>query len=175
VTTDPRWPTAIHEAGHAVVSRVVGVAIRRVTIEPDDGAHGHVWTFGPGKWFQPDAVMDGRTRHTIEQHVMVLTAGRAAQARVTDDSVNVMLGAEKDFDTTMELARRMTLGESEEAAAYVEWLSLRTKNLLHHPVWWAAVEGLAQRLLTEPTMSGRRCRQVIQEAIDDFLAHRRQR
>jgi hypothetical protein len=172
VTTDPRWPTAIHEAGHAVVSRYVRVGIRGLTIEPDAGAKGHVWTFGPGKWFQPDALMDARTRLTIERRVMVLTAGRAAQTKVTGDYVEVKREAEQDFDMATELALHMTSGEPKEAEAYVEWLFLRTQNLFHHPLWWAAVDGLARKLLTEPKMSGPRCRQVIQEVIDDILARR---
>jgi hypothetical protein len=85
-----------------------------------------------------------------------------------------MADAEQDFETAMDLALRTTKGEPEEAAAYVQWLFRRTQNLLDHPVWWPAVEGLAHRLLIEPKMSGSRCRQVIQEVIDDILARRTQ-
>ncbi len=103
---------------------------------------------------------------------MVLTAGRAAQSRIADLPDVVISDAKLDFESALSLVLYMTLGEPEEAAAYIEWLFLRTQNLLHHPVWWAAVEGLAQQLLVEPTMSGRRCQVVIQEAIDEFLTRR---
>jgi len=141
--------------------------------------------------------IDARLRRGVEIDIMIDLAGGLAASkamgiaehetgngmvRLAPDDAQAM--AEKyggtfdymivggDLHHALELAS-MVSGSDEEASAYLDWLEQRTRNLLSAWYNWAGVEGLAERLLTEPTMSRARCRQVIQDAMredaSDFL------
>jgi hypothetical protein len=171
-TDDPRWPTAVHEAGHAVAARALGRGVRSVTITPDADAFGRARHY-PLRAFQPDHGVDGRVRWRIEQAIMISMAGVAAQGRVSDDAERIESGSQSDRETAVNLALFVSRGEPDEAQAYVKWLGLRVGNLLAEPVWWAGVERLARELLLRGTMSGRDVNAAIQDGIDHLLTPRR--
>jgi len=68
---DPRWPTAIHEAGHAVAARAFGRPITSVTIVPDNDRLGLCVTKTLPRWFRPDIECDTRHRLLGESVIMV--------------------------------------------------------------------------------------------------------
>lgn len=100
---DEEWATAVHEAGHAVVGKDVGVRARllEVSIEPDEGA-GRLGHTLRGDWpLVPDQTVDagGAVRRVlrpfnpecddrrlgerlIAPHVAMLLAGELAERRV---------------------------------------------------------------------------------------------
>lgn len=165
---DPRWPTAIHEAGHAVVSRAIGRPVRAVSIRPDEKTLGRV-THYPMPSFKPDAMINTRTRLRLEQMIMVYLGGVEAEKRVVHQA-DVESFAATDIDRAQDLAFYMSNNEPDEAGAYLGWLQYRTRNLLNNPVWWAAVVGLADCLLIEEGMGGAQAYAAIQVAIDKYIA-----
>jgi hypothetical protein len=170
---DPRWPTAIHEAGHAVVARELGRSVRLVSIEADEdgGTLGRMLGRPPGSWFQPDFMsVDGRVRHRLETEIMVSLAGAEAELRVSKEG-KARVGAENDWRQAINLALYLTMGESKEAGAYVEWLRLRTINFINgHFMVWECIEALATRLLETPTLKGREVRESIALTKDATMA-----
>jgi ATP-dependent Zn protease len=78
MSTNLRFATAIHEAGHAVIGRVLGLPCGAVTIEPsdDDQELGHAVVGDPGRVWQRG---DGPRRPLIEKSCVCLYAGREAE------------------------------------------------------------------------------------------------
>src|SRR6478672_11015359 len=74
---DLRYATAVHEAGHAVIGRILGLPCGTVTIEPsDDQELGHADVDDPGRVWQRG---DGPRRPLIEKSCVCLYAGREAE------------------------------------------------------------------------------------------------
>jgi hypothetical protein len=81
---DPRVGLAIHEAGHAVVGRVLGMVCGSVTIESDEDSAGRSLTAPPeqiewewglrGKFRESSFVFKGR--------IMSIMAGREAEEEI---------------------------------------------------------------------------------------------
>ena len=87
------WGTAVHEAGHAVASFLLGRGVLRATIEPEAGVLGRVEHTPPGDWLGDaldeanyDASWGGfvkaRTRRHVETTAMVLLAGGLAEQTI---------------------------------------------------------------------------------------------
>lgn len=170
MSDDPRWPVAIHEAGHAVVSRFLRRSVRGISIREDEDSYGHVLYRPRPAWFQPDLAVDTRHRQILEQEVMIAYGGIEAQRFVDGDEERLLIGAAVDLDAVAELVLYMSGGERSEAEAYGLWLTRRTKNLVSRQLAWAAITGLATRLLVDEQMTGKRCRAAIQEAIEAHVA-----
>ena len=103
---DPRWPTAIHEAGHAVAARAMGYAARHVTIVPDEEAHGRCISAPFAKSFEPGlANYDGRIRRRVEASIIILCAGENPQGHVDPDDAAVLWGSEVDYEKAHEPRR----------------------------------------------------------------------
>jgi hypothetical protein len=170
--------TAIHEAGHAVVARVVGIDVPSATVESDEKAEGCCSCSVPVEWFEPDVYAynrgAGRTHCRIDQGIMFCLAGSLAEERMDEDVDGLARGTRHDYHLAVMLAS-YAMDDPHETHAFLDWLGIRTRNVLCQPKWWAAVEGLADRLLIERTMSGRHCRQAIQVTIDDHSAPGRAR
>jgi hypothetical protein len=159
--TAERRGTAYHEAGHAVVAVALGEGVKRVSIAPDETTLGRVHRFPIGQWFQPDVVIDGRTRRRLETDVMVLWAGTLAEERAAGVAADEDLSAAADdFDRIVDLAEHACRSER-ETRAYIEWLRLRSLGLLNRFDVWASIEAVVAVLMAETTISGRRLREVI--------------
>jgi hypothetical protein len=93
---DPRWATAIHEAGHAVAAWSLDIPLGQASIDPSDGARGHFMA-GDG-WYdrisQEDLIdagygctrgrfIDPRVRSWMEREIMMTLAGGLTQMHVT--------------------------------------------------------------------------------------------
>jgi hypothetical protein len=169
VRTDPRWTVAVHEAGHAVISRALRVAIARVTI-PDDEALGRCDGRGFPAWFHPDYEVDARHRRLSEQQIMVYVAGFEAE-RMFAGRQRRPEDHERDFLNAYRFAEWCS-GDDEEAAALVVLMRCRVRNLLRHPLWRAGLERLARELLERPTLTGKQAYAAIQAGVDSVLAPR---
>jgi hypothetical protein len=168
------WPTAIHEAGHAVVSRALGRSVRKITVIPDEDSLGHTLSHPLPAWFNPEHHWDGRVRNRLEQMVMIFCAGGIAQGRVDPDEAAPLWGSIPDLERATELCLYASGGNDDEAAAYLEWLRLRAFRIVWNPIWWAGIESLATALLSQPKMTGRQANSAIQVGLDRVLTEHRQ-
>ena len=100
---------AFHEVGHALVSALQKhtLPIQKITIIPrTDGALGYVWSV-------PDEEKQLVTKKEMEEEIITLLAGRAAEAIKFDSVTN---GASNDIEKATNIARTMITmyGMSEE-------------------------------------------------------------
>jgi hypothetical protein len=136
---EPLWPTAYHEAGHAVMALRLGRRFRYATVRPEEDRLGHVRYYAAN--YRPDGGDSDAARLTTEQHILTLLAGAAAERRFAGRTDRV--GAKADYERAADLAGYVC-GSQEEATAYLRWLSVRTGNTLG--VWWGAVVAIAEAL-----------------------------
>ena len=143
-----KWPLAIHEAGHAVVARRLGVQVHEASIEPEKNTVGHV--------------NHGETTHY--QDILVTLAGPLA-TRMLDHA-----GAEYDpslsseeseaWDQLLDYAESegIELGEDDAERRlqlhelYAELSREVTTMLTAH---WSVIESVALGLMNHKTLSGR--------------------
>ena len=153
--------TAFHEAGHAVAAFMLGRAFTRVSIKPDDLTVGRCSFRTPGTWYRPEEEMSAPTRRMLEHRIMISLAGPETEARAT--GAFDPQASQEDLDRALDHACLMAADPS-EASAYVEWLRLRTVNLMKQDGFWNAVRALAETLLRRNELPYRHARIVIQNA-----------
>lgn len=158
-----REVTAYHEAGHAIVAYLLGRPFTRVSIRADDSTLGRCSFRAPGAWFRPDLRIDGPTRRRLEERVMISLAGPEMEAiftgRYDQDA------AQEDIDRALDHACFMS-DDPLEASAYVEWLRLRTVNLLKRPECRPSVEALVTELLEHGEVRYHRAKRVIDPVLE---------
>lgn len=94
---------------------------------------------------------------------MMLMAGEIAEDLLTGRT-RVPVGSGHDRHEAVDLLSY--LSADNELPPYYEWLRQRTKTMLTIPLLWAAVEALAIALTRERQIDGRRCRAIIQSAVE---------
>ena len=153
---------AYHEAGHAVMAFITRRRILVVSINPTEGTLGHIRTAKLGEKtcneIETRSEFDLKIRARVEAEIMGIYAGPIAQSLFQGGRIN-MRDAASDFDNLADLLMHVC-DPDEEAQAYGEWLSQRTKRLLKQPFHWAAVETLARELLQRRHIGGRKARQI---------------
>ena len=158
--------TAYHEAGHAVASYAVGRKFVRASIVESDEAAGSVLHTGLSEstWDRLESgnTSDLRIRSLREKEIICAYAGIAAEEIVYESSEYER--AESDRTTISNHVFKVASGE-EEAGAYAEWLRIRTLNMLRKPEWLEALHAVANALLQCNTLSYRRTRRIIRDAI----------
>lgn len=159
---DVRRLTAYHEAGHAVTAYVLRRAFTRVSIRSDGTTLGRCSFRPPGEWFRPDERVDGLTRRRIEERIMISLAGPEAEA--TYSGAYDGEAAQEDVERAFQHACFVTSDEI-EAWAFLDWLRLRTLNLMKRDGFWPAVEGLADTLLRHDEVRYIPARRVIERAM----------
>ena len=71
---------AIHEAGHAVMSYLLGVRITEISVVEDDDSLGRIHHAPPGgDWLHPDIEVNTRIRNWLEVRIMICLAGSETQ------------------------------------------------------------------------------------------------
>ncbi|MGH2819016.1 MAG: hypothetical protein ACRDJ5_00025, partial [Actinomycetota bacterium] len=150
--------TAYHEAGHAFAAYILGRAFTRVSIRADDSTLGRCSFRTPGEWFRPDLRIDGPTRRRLEERMMISLAGPEVESlhtgRYDRDA------AQEDIDRAIDHACYMS-GDPLEASAYVEWLRIRTVNLLKRPETRPSLEALVARLLAREEVRYRHAKRIL--------------
>lgn len=161
---------AVHEAGHAIISLVLGRAVKRASIIEDDDTAGRVTHRPIGDWFQPDIEIDGRTRRRIKTEIMTFWAGTLAEERQGESTPEQLeVGFASDRASISDLAVYST-GSIYEAEAYIEWLRRRTEALLNRWGVWSAIEAVADALIEERELSGRRVREIYHATVGPLVA-----
>jgi len=130
--------------------------IRSVTVIPEGDTLGRATLT---KWpsdLHPDRDRGRRTRAWIEREIITLLGGTAAVERLVGRFPK--RGTETDWRVAFNLITHLA-GSEEETDAYMEWLWVRTKDLVD--LYWFAVEALAAELLARRRVGERRAREVI--------------
>ncbi len=99
ITEKERKLTAYHEAGHAVIARVLPTCdpVHQVTIIPRGRAGGFTMTL-------PEHDKSYQTKGDMKEEIIELLAGRAAEALTLDD---ISTGASNDIQRATDIARDM--------------------------------------------------------------------
>lgn len=141
ISPDPDlYRVAVHEAGHAVMARVLGRGIELVTIVPDEEALGRVQHSVAR--LPPEAL----GRQARETWGMIALAGPLAEALHEGTELDT-----QDEELALALELTMSLSASaDEAVAYVVWLLERAKTLLLS--LWGLVIYFADELLKHGTV-----------------------
>ena len=164
---------AHHEAGHAVLSRNLRLGVREVSIIPQDDSLGYVthWPFPAS--FQPDVDNGTATEARVRKHIIVLLAGDAAEARFRrltrrrQRPLNQDPGS--DWYKAVDLAAYMT-GSPKEAGAYLDWLLVKTREMIENEWTWAKITHVAETLIVERRLSGRRLGEVVRAHYEATIA-----
>jgi hypothetical protein len=153
-----RITTAFHEAGHAVMAQIVGRPIEKVSISPAHLQSG-------GMRLGVCKLQKGRkksSKDALEDEVMILFAGMVAESHLTGEYCRQ--GAGQD----LRMIRRLLLnrGGSERSLQKLEKRILeKTQHILDAPAHLNAIRKIAEKLVENESVSGRRVRQLLDESI----------
>lgn len=188
-----RERTAYHEAGHAIMARLLDCPTEYVTIERDADSLGHFqipesWAALPVTVGPEDAIRAGYVsfdldeRHEaeyqagrIDEEVMILLAGTEAECvlcgRVGATRCgDIENGGMADFREALRLANgaRFVFEPMDdldnERCAYFCWMRLRTRNILRR--LWAAVDAVARALLERERLTGDEVAEIVDREKD---------
>jgi hypothetical protein len=161
---DPRWSTAIHESGHAVMSCMVGLPLKSVTVVPDDdslGCTSHPVEKGSFWKAVENGDISWRMRGRVEAHIMSSIAGRLTEQKLFGIKDEDYKGnADHDIGIELDWADIVTEGD-EEAFAYLAWLGQRALDMVCRPWYMRAVKAVASELMKKRTLSGRQVREIL--------------
>lgn len=160
--------TAYHEAGHAVMSYLLGRRFRHVTIIPSKDAHGHIahrpWLAQTYQDIETtrDRLGDHRIRMRLEREIIISLVGFIADEHFSGKRDYV--GARGDSEMATHLAIRLC-DSGPSAKAYLHWLVIRAREAITNELNWKGVEALAAALLQRKRIKGREAWFIIEEAI----------
>ena len=166
--SNPRRPrrrsTAFHEAGHAVMSWLLGVRFRAVTTKPDGESLGNV-TMRTRMRTEP-------SDQSLERQAQIELAGAIAQKLCTG-RMTTRWGSSHDDQNAVTLAMKRC-GSGESATAWLRWLSIRVRDCLSTPRNLSAVKAVAEALLERETLNEDETLKIMNSAlrtrIDDPVA-----
>jgi hypothetical protein len=144
----------------------LGRRLVRATVKPHEHSLGHVLHRKTGldvDWLDP---LDWRVSRWVQTEVMVSLAGPEAERRLTGRRNNA--GAAADDDWVLDVTTRAE-GYGDRRAAHVGWLTLKVRDHVATPLFWARVEAVPGALLDRETLSGAEVRRVCFEAVRDAV------
>ena len=145
---------AYHEAAHAVVSLLLRVPFRHISVMASEESRGRM-VQGPILEIREERDNPStRTRLWLERRIMVQLAGPAASRLLGWDEVG-----ESDWCEARAMARRVCSTEA-EALAFERWLYERALNMLREPATWEAVRLVAEALPERGRLGARAVRRI---------------
>lgn len=157
--TAARSATAYHEAGHAVMAWKLGIALKKVTIVPDEDSAGSCYHAKIVRGRYPECDDSPHTRIRMEKLAMVSLAGPVAQRLYSPRSIRHSHSS-SDRKKARDVAFCVN-DSAETATAFLKWLDLRVQQILRSPVWTLVLQALAEELLRCETLSGREASELI--------------
>ena len=154
---------AYHEAGHAVVTHLLCIRVKRITIvsDPVRGNAGHVLHGKVIHGRAPECDDTPRTPRRIENYVRIALAGHVAQKIHAPMSY---FGAVEDHRDAFIWALTVKHECDDAARAWFKWLELDVTSLLKSR--WELVEAVATELLKRETLNADEFLAVIRNVID---------
>lgn len=149
---------AYHEAGHALMARLVGGEVKQVTIEPDNDD-------GPDR--QGDTQVLWRRagiseREFAKKAVQVSLAGPVAEMIYSGDAYHPGLVAEWAADWRDAWEAAVPLHASERLRLkYLEKVSIQLYHRLKQEDMWAVLASLADNLLAHETLDGEQVEEIL--------------
>ncbi len=153
---------AYHEAGHAVAAYVVKRAFQHVSIEEDEESLGHVMFRKFSDKFQPEYQEEDRIRPLLEKCIIVGLAGEVAEKKSYNAEIDFQ-SSMSDFSKAFDYICYL-VGTVEEAEAFLNWMIVRTKNIIYLDFNWNAVKVLAEQLIKRKRIGYRLARKIIFDA-----------
>lgn len=160
MSVESLWLTAYHEAGHAVVSWVVGLEIERASIEPQGSSLGRVTTADIENMEAYDELL---CRHLVSSYAGV-KAEELCTGRPTDpDNPNLdPKNQGSDWDTVVLLTLKLADREESAQAALQEWANEEALRILREN--WRGVEAAAEALLRHRNLDSADLSRILEEA-----------
>jgi ATP-dependent Zn protease len=151
---------AYHEAGHAVVSVLVGLRFTRVSIiPPDEESLGIVEYPPPPEWYYYDSGSPEVDRW-LKLHILCNFGGELAAKKHTGEENPV--GASQDRSQSNELALRLC-GDDARATEHVADAEKETRLLLDKN--WVLVETVANALLKHQELTESEVKLICEAAV----------
>jgi len=133
-----------------------------VTIVPSPGYLGACVSYKPPKWVDLTADGSWRIAKWTQEKVVILFAGGAAEAKFKGRAN--YRGSSSDYEHATALAMAVC-GSSKQAEKYLAWLVVVAQDLVSSPVHWPLIEALAEELLTQKTLNGKKAEAIIRARI----------
>jgi hypothetical protein len=148
-----RKNVAIHEAGHAVVARVLGLRGGTATLVPDaasdQSGHANATIADPWQTIEPDGSPSTRPAWlTIRVRILTLMAGAEAERELAG-SMNIEDGGDR-----VEIARLAAAPESELQDCFAEYeprMRMQTRRIVRR--YKSVIAEVATALLEQTTLS----------------------
>jgi ATP-dependent Zn protease len=162
-----RYATAIHEAGHAVIGRVLGMLCGSTTIEPDDDSGGH------GIIHDPYDICDAWERKRRYRNFSTIYVGRIMSFMAGAEAELEILGEYQgaDGDDRHQIARMMMSrwlnipgcekGGDRSAEHFETRLRARTRGLVRRHR--DKIERVAAALLSQRTLTAEQVEALMRE------------
>ena len=151
---------AYHEAGHAMMCRLMHLRIASVAVgldEPDGGEIAHENPFRGAGYPSGTRPM---TQRQMEKAVMLCLAGPMAQRKYLSGATRGEDGGTFDLDTALQVAMRF-FRSKKTAEAYLSFARAWIEQKFEEPMIWAAVERLASALIVQRKISGREAEAIL--------------
>jgi hypothetical protein len=164
---------AYHEAGHAIAKKVLGLKLRLVTIVPDEDYSGIVkGAIGINVDRLQYDVFTVNEVARWHNRIIALLAGAEAQKKFKPHSLRThMVAADNaNIQTILE-----NIHPSNECRAVMNWLRIRTQNLINNPKNWRYIEDVAAVLVKKRTLTGAEMSEVIAASFKRLMGERRRR
>lgn len=138
--------TAIHEAGHAVVGRVLDLSCGHATIVPDGDSAGHVITRPPlggtlERWWDVCGIFHRGEDAAFRGSVIALMAGRLAE----EECLGFCHGGDREDRNQIDLILDSMLPEDANVPAYYRRLERFGRAIVHRHR--STIEHVAELLL----------------------------
>lgn len=153
--------SAYHEAGHAIMARLLQWPVTTVTIEPERLREGEL---GRCELVRLRATA-GRGRVAAAQrlraHLLVSWSGVAAEWLATGGEEPDWDNATSDMEDIGELVELLCPGDTDAADLTADWGYACARGMLGTPLARAAIEAVAQALLEEHTLDAARLAELV--------------
>jgi hypothetical protein len=170
---------AHHEAAHVVIGHLFGVRFKRIAAELVPASSGSRWNHGLTHFVGSDVLYDGSVekRRELEEGVIVLLAGAAAQRALGCSYDGSKSSAEGDYDKAREIIDAMHrfdepteeedpwrwsgIAPDQRRRLLLEALEQRADKLLAEGFIWQSVTQVAVELLDRRVLSAKRARVIL--------------